>query len=213
MIGQVKYINADVGTVLYRGQNELYPELLPSILRNPDALNKNVSRLSNACSVICECPDLSNLVFGKNEYKPLKRWNFYHTTAIEALFQHYGAKTFCLDFVDSHWPALWFGLYQFDPKSGQYSARKSGNQYLLLYVAQTRSTEVHGMYLGQDEITMDLRRLFSSVFLRPSAQHGWAVRKIDGRASFNENVACVIELDVHLAKQLLGDGQLTGMDN
>jgi len=28
------------------------------------------------------------------------------------MLQHYGSSTRCMDFVDNHWIALWFGLYQ-----------------------------------------------------------------------------------------------------
>ena len=30
---------------------------------------------------------------------------------IESMLQHYGSSTRCMDFVDNHWIALWFGLY------------------------------------------------------------------------------------------------------
>ena len=44
---------------------------------------------------------------------------------IEAVLQHYGAKIFCVDFVDNHWTALWFGLYQWNSQENKYERREN----------------------------------------------------------------------------------------
>ena len=44
---------------------------------------------------------------------------------IEAVLQHYGATTYCVDFVDNHWTALWFGLYEWDKANYRYLLRNN----------------------------------------------------------------------------------------
>lgn len=47
---------------------------------------------------------------------------------VEAVLQHYGATTYCVDFVDNHWTALWFGLYKWDKTNSRYLLRNNSGR-------------------------------------------------------------------------------------
>lgn len=130
IVGCVKHNNAEYGTVLYRGQANLHEKLIPSILHgNPD--KKEIGKREKAVSVyINRILDdklmQSTLHFGEElEDRPN-----YKKIVIEAMLQHYGVRTHCQDFVDNHWTALWFGLYELkkEREKGQ-SARTNYYEY------------------------------------------------------------------------------------
>lgn len=86
--------------------------------------------------------------------------------------------------------------------------------YIILYVADTMQTNIHGLYIGNDVYTVDLRKALSSHFLRPSAQHGWTVRgKIRDSYNFNDSVAAVLRIKVSLILNMLGTGDLLTQEN
>lgn len=133
IIGYVMLINSNAGKVLYRGQTRLYcgengryNDLLPSFCHlhpvkgeelkaakrrwNSEA-KANVKSLDKHIEAIINDPDLLkqiayNFDSGKEDSKAELR------VVIESMLQHYGSSTRCMDFVDNHWIALWFGLYQ-----------------------------------------------------------------------------------------------------
>lgn len=133
IIGYVMLINSNAGKVLYRGQTRLYcgengryNDLLPSFCHlhpvkgeelkaakrrwNSEA-KANVKSLDKHIEAIINDPDLLkqiayNFDSGKEDSKAELR------VIIESMLQHYGSSTRCMDFVDNHWIALWFGLYQ-----------------------------------------------------------------------------------------------------
>ena len=123
LVGYVKHINASNGTVLYRGQCELYPSMKASICRNPKTYSDDVQRLENIINVAIQDDGLKNIFNFNDNF--VKGWTLFQSLAIEAAMQHYGAKTFCMDFVDNHWTALWFGLYKWDKTLGHYTKRTS----------------------------------------------------------------------------------------
>lgn len=133
IIGYAMLINSKIGKVLYRGQTKLYcgdngaySDLLPSICHihpnkgesiktakkrwNSEKKEKNKS-LDNYIDAIINDSDLLKQVdynFNQEDTDSSDEIKI----VIESLLQHYGAKTRCMDFVDNHWIALWFGLYQ-----------------------------------------------------------------------------------------------------
>ena len=136
VVGYARYINATSGTVLYRGQNEIHSSLLPSGAR------KGRTAVSEELFAdICANQQFSKF-FGL-ERNEIKGWNEYNCMLIEAVLQHYGANTFCMDFVDNHWCALWFGLYRFE-NNHYYVRNDDGNLYVFLYVAETEGPCVEG---------------------------------------------------------------------
>lgn len=206
VIGYARYINATAGTVLYRGQNNLHSSLLPSGARS----GKNpVSE--KIFEEVCQENNFSKF-FGL-ERPEIKGWKEYNYMLIEAVLQHYGASTFCMDFVDNHWCALWFGLYKF--QNNHYHIRDDdGNLYVFLYVAETKGPCVGGMYIGDETYTVDLRKALPSTFQRPASQHGWVVRKKERKSSNLDNhVVGIIEVSVHDAQKWLGNGLLLSEEN
>jgi hypothetical protein len=112
IIGHVKYNNSGNGTVLYRGQAHLHEKLIPSILHgNPNKVdlkerNCNLKKYINA--IIADEKMNCTLHFDTS----LQQRYFYKQVVVESMLQHYGVRTHCQDFVDNHWTALWFGLYE-----------------------------------------------------------------------------------------------------
>ena len=112
IIGYVKHTNADYGTVLYRGQARLHEKLIPSILHgNPDEKelkkrNKNLKKHVN--NILADEKMNTLLHFDEST----SNREFYKRYVAESMLQHYGVRTHFQDFVDNHWTALWFGLYE-----------------------------------------------------------------------------------------------------
>lgn len=120
IVGYVKHINAGNGIVLYRGQCKLYESICPSILRESNKSSQDVDNLISTLDKMSN--DLGMLKFFDLNTDDIAGWNLFKKLSFESALQHYGAKTYCVDFVDNHWTALWFGLYQFD--SGTYIKRQ-----------------------------------------------------------------------------------------
>lgn len=129
IIGFAKFINSDYGNVCYRGINNLYDNVLPSLMRK--RANGMPSDLSNICNKISNDERLRNSLKLRNTIKyPQKPEQFrlnknidrFNKYTVEALLQHYVGWTRFLDVVDNHWIALWMGLHCFSMhgKSGRY---------------------------------------------------------------------------------------------
>ena len=121
LVGYVKHINAGIGTVLYRGQCDLYPSVIPSIFHDPTLRISKEQQLEQAINCMIVDPDLINF-FNLNS-SDVAGWELYKRLTMEAALQHYGGKTFCVDFVDNHWTALWFGLFAYDKMKKAYYRR------------------------------------------------------------------------------------------
>ena len=119
IVGYVKHINAGNGIVLYRGQCKLYESICPSILRESNTTSQDVDKLISTLDKMSN--DLGMLNFFDLNTDDIAGWNLFKKLSFESALQHYGAKTYCVDFVDNHWTALWFGLYQFN--SGTYKKK------------------------------------------------------------------------------------------
>ena len=219
LVGYIKHINAANGTVLYRGQCKLYSNITASINHSSENIEENRQKLNKAIDSILSDEYILNFF----DFKTIgvSGWDLYQKLAIEATLQHYGAKTYCVDFVDNHWTALWFGLYRWNGANKRYEKRKKpenvddgdGYMYLFLYVTETEVSNFCGIYFGENTYTMDLRKILPSTFLRPSSQHGWIVRGKQEEYDFNNNIACVIKIDIELADAMLGNGCLLQIDN
>ena len=107
IVGYARFINSTVGTVLYRGQSKLYSSLVPS-----GARPKATAVSEDIFDKVCEDKELSKF-FNTNQNE-IVGWKIYRGMLVESVLQHYGAHTYCMDFVDNHWCALWFGLYTFE---------------------------------------------------------------------------------------------------
>lgn len=206
VVGYARYINSTTGTVLYRGQNEKYTSLLPSGAR-PGKVAVSEKVFDDVCA---DNHFIKVIGLGRKEIIGWKEFNY---MLIEAVLQHYGANTYCMDFVDNHWCALWFGLYKFE--NNHYHERSDdGKLYVFLYVAETAGSCVGGMYIGDETYTVDLRKALPSIFQRPASQHGWVVRHKERKSvHFDDRIVGVIEIDVENARKWLGNGELLSEDN
>lgn len=123
LVGYVKHINAGNGTVLYRGQCDLYKHVNASIVRKEAEIEYHKDRLNQAKrNIMKDNPCLK--FFGLKE-GDIDGWTMFQELVIEAILQHYGSKTYCVDFVDNHWTALWFGLNKWDESAKKYIARNN----------------------------------------------------------------------------------------
>ena len=302
LVGYIKHINAGNGTVLYRGQCQLYEKVSPSIKHEPEHITENEVNLTSALDNISQNAECLKF-FGLNT-PDIKGWELYKHLVIEAVLQHYGAKTYSVDFVDNHWTALWFGLYMWDKVNNKYILREPSTKtedwkyidknkssffdrtlppkptiedisiypeaqkkiqknaahgnisgidlenkyketltrqaihnwenkcqikrkahekideienseylYIFLYVADTNISDIHGLYIGENTYTIDLRKILPSIFLRPSSQHGWIVKGKNQDYDFNSQIPCVIQINIKLAKEMLGNGTLLSQEN
>ena len=136
IIGYVMLINSKSGKVLYRGQTKLYcgndgsyNDLLPSICHlhpykgegikaakrrwNQEIKEKSAQLNKHIDAIIDDSDLLKQIAYNFNLEDANHRFEI--ETVVESLLQHYGGSTRCMDFVDNHWIALWFGLYQWVP--------------------------------------------------------------------------------------------------
>lgn len=206
IVGYARFKNALSGTVLYRGQNKAYKSLIPSGARE--------NKTAVADEVIDTIrKDAKLRRFFALDQPEILGWRQYERTIVEATLQHYGANTYCMDFVDNHWCALWFGLHRFNHT--HYVRRNDNdNLYIYLYVADTLGPCIKGVYIGSNTITVDLRKAIPSTFQRPSSQHGWVIKNTErSNRNLNENLIGIIEVSVPDANEWLGIGTLLSEDN
>lgn len=235
IIGYIKLINKDYGKVYYRGQCELYDTMLPSLYHkscNPKYMSERNKKL--------------NIIINKtlSDKRFMKEANLSSEMdeapiIIEGMLQHYGIDTRCIDAVDNHWIALWFGLnkyhserigdntyssytkrtknaYQVLQNERETTKKESYYQYVILIAADSGS-ESFGVVSGNDITTVDLRVALPSTFLRPHAQHGIILKRRLHNAScdfdISQNVVGILKIRNDLADLWLGDGQLAKFSN
>ncbi|MDR6221303.1 FRG domain-containing protein [Deinococcus soli (ex Cha et al. 2016)] len=214
--GYVKYLVAQSNNqnVYYRGQAQIYNQLLPSLYRGvkgiagmtskTEILNKVVANLKESQGIFTKMPDL----------------------VIEPLLQHYGIQTTWLDLVDNIWIALWFACHKSVSagKDGKYLnfekrvARREadGDKYVYIYLISTdlsKAKAIHpGVWKGKKTELVDLRLAAPSIFLRPHAQHGLLFRNLGipgGRsADYSSSIAGILRIHLLDALDWLGDGRL-----
>lgn len=235
LIGYSKFMNKDVGKVLYRGQNRLYGSLTPSLMRGKKYSDKclhNLKSLVNKIMLDSLLNKQFNLPAGCNSNR----------SVIEGALQHYGISTRFIDLVDNHWTALWMSLYEPETiKSKEtYTHYKSryldnydllsniargdndpiGFGYLLMVcVPEIKSPMENGLYRGSGFELIDLRRSLPSIFLRPHAQHAYVLRR-RGPDDNNPNYYDVASQLIGIAKirldyiaKWLGNGELLTQNN
>lgn len=207
-VGYASYINSLCGPLLYRGQNDIYDSLDPSALRNNEN-NSAIEDLQRNLGFAIKSDHFLTQVFGKEPPDSLlDNWYQYRKVALECLFQHYGAKTTCVDFVDNHWTALWFASHKYNKISKRYEEMpKESNCYLLLYSSEP-GVSLGGLTIGNSQFTVDLRKVLSSLFLRPVSQHGWAVKSRTKNIDFNSHIVGIIQMKVSDVLKWLGGGEL-----
>ena len=228
MVGYAKYINADYGNVLYRGECNLHNNLLPSIYRFPGHQGKGAMKYLN----ICLDRALNDTAF--TQYAGLPEHSI-SRQIVEGVFQHYGIPTHYMDVVDNHWSALWFGLYQASIFSGkevfiEYRKRIIDNltasmatnnvddelihQYLICIAIDSHTSD-RGISKGCDTIAIDLRTALPSLFLRPHAQHGWVVKRNTSTCDhdLSSNVVAILRMRIDHVVEWIGGGELMSVNH
>lgn len=221
MIGYIKFINRDSGAVYYRGQSKLHPTMWPSLfhgLNSTHARQNAQISLNGQIERIKKDTDLCNQIHIDATSDSI---------IIEAMLQHYGGKTKCIDVVDNHWIALWFGLNKYfdlvrkDRPYATYRTRATVPPYLqgddeyqyLIMVCADRSPEMkHGVVYGKCVTTVDLRYALPSTFIRPHAQHGLVLRKVssggDDTFDLADRVVAILRMRTDDVLKWIGNGEL-----
>lgn len=235
LIGYSKFMNKDVGKVLYRGQNRLYGSLTPSLMRGKKNSDKCLHNLKSLVDTIMSDSRLNkqfNLPAGCKSNR----------SVIEGALQHYGISTRFIDLVDNHWIALWMSLYESETTKSieiytHYKSRYLDNYDLLSNIArgdndpigfgyllmvcvpEIKSPMVNGLYRGSEFEFIDLRRSLPSIFLRPHAQHAYVLRRRgpDGNNSNFYDVASqligIAKIRLDYIAKWLGNGELLSQNN
>ena len=159
--------------------------------------------------------------------------------AIEGMLQHYGLKTRYLDLVDNHWVALWMGLNSYKTtrqlsKYAYYVKREmpypeliNGHvedkdiiyQYIILLAFPYSNYKVkNGISRCGQYVIVDLRQALPATLLRPHAQHGLLVRKIQNSPNYldydlAETIVGIIRMRIDRVAEWLGNGTLLTQEN
>lgn len=231
IIGYAKYINSDA-TILYRGECKLHSSLRPSInhtITSQAARDKANTRLNLLISNALSDKEFSSFIKLDNSTSNSRY-------ILESVLQHYGISTHCIDVVDNHWVALWFGqnrcikrknintYYQYIKRniraldtSSVLGSIDEAYQYLVLLATEYSPQNGQGISINSDTITIDLRSVIPSVFLRPHAQHGWIIRKNPHKPNddcdLSANVVAILRIRIDYANEWLGSGELLSIGN
>lgn len=205
-IGYGKYKNKEKGNVYFRGQIDLFDcAMIPSLFRN----SKNYKRIydkfsTGANQLICNYP----------------AFHEYNKNVLEPLLQHYGIKTPWLDVVDNIWVALWFALH--DAKSEVIKDREfvyyfeSNREYsyiVLLGTDANKAISSRGIFKGKDTYLVDLRKASPSFYLRPHAQHAYAITKCKRwDADYSDLIVGIARIPTQLGLRWLGDNEFLKMN-
>ena len=235
LLGHAKFNNRKYGNIYYRGECHLHETLMPSLFRKINNISKAATKLNVLVELIKTDQLLSNEFKLKNTDNSLKE----DKARIEGALQHYGIPTGFVDIVDNHWIALWMGLYKnirikkikeyqhyvkreiplVDIANGSPCVEDELFQYIILIAVPTFEMDNQdGVGISDDIIEVDLRKAISSVFLRPHAQHGLVVKKINHEATLEgfdlaTEVIGILKIRIDKVALWLGNGELLSQDN
>ena len=220
IVGYAKYINRDSGEVFYRGQTKLYPTMCPSLFHGkttPRARQKAQATLSQ---------QIQKVIHDRQLCKEIGFNSDSDTIIIEGMLQHYGCKTKCIDVVDNHWIALWFGLNKYfalTRKENLYATYRTRvaippytsddeYQYLIMICADKGQEVKQGVVYGKKVTTVDLRYALPSTFIRPHAQHGLVLKKVssggDDTFDLANRVVAILRMKTTDVLNWIGNGTL-----
>ena len=235
LLGHAKFNNRNYGNVYYRGECHLHETLIPSLYRKIKNISKAGKRLNELVELIKTDSSLSNEFKLKNSRNSLKE----DKARIEGALQHYGIPTGFVDIVDNHWIALWMGLYKsrrikkikeynyyekreiplVDIANGCPCVEDELFQYIILIAVPTFEMDNHdGVGISDEIIEVDLRKALSSVFLRPHAQHGLVVKKVNHLGTLEgfdmaTEVIGILRIRIDKVALWLGSGELLSQNN
>ena len=234
LVGYVKYINKSNFDILYRGENSLHNTFIPSLFRKYPNVERANQKLASLIEKIVLDEKMMKQLHISNPQSERDKY------IVESMLQHYGISTHFLDVVDNHWIALWMGLNRWVlvEKSHSYATYKQRQisfvdsvskkgilsedlyQYILLFGIPRGMHSLEGFRKNKGFVTIDLREILPSVFLRPHAQHAMLIRKIQQKTfstqkdfDMSTNLACIIRIRVDRAAEWIGNGKLLTLAN
>lgn len=235
LLGHAKFNNRNYGNVYYRGECHMHNSLIPSLYRKIKNLSKAAKKLNDLVEMIKADPSMINEFKLKNTRISLRE----DKAKVEGALQHYGIPTGFIDIVDNHWIALWMGLYKnikikkineyyyyekreiplVDMANGRPCVEDELYQYIILIaVPFPETSNNNGVGISDSIIEVDLRKAISSVFLRPHAQHGLVVKKvnhlgtIEGFDLATEAIG-ILRIRIDKVATWLGNGELLSQKN
>lgn len=204
IIGYAKFQNALYGNVYYRGVSDIFPNVLPSIMRHrTKGIPKDLHSIMNKMAESDYYIDSLKLISKGDFELDIKTTIRYNKHIIEGLLQHYIGFTRFLDVVDNHWVALWMGNHRFimhgrgkrfcdcvnrDLSVGTIYENIANNvnldknlyNYILLIAMPFADRlPIRGIVETENFIEIDLRQALPSIYLRPHAQHALVIRRRD----------------------------------
>jgi hypothetical protein len=234
LIGYIKYNNRLHFDILYRGEASLHKTYIPSLYRNyPNVVHAN-QKIASLIERIILDDKMKKQLHITNPQSERDRY------IVESMLQHYGLSTHFLDVVDNHWVALWMGQHRWTLLNKQYAyatyrkreisyidslskdsvPKDDLYQYILLFGIPRCSHRLEGFQKNKGFVTIDLREILPSMFVRPHAQHAMLVRKLqqdntdtDKDFDMASNLACIIRIRIDRASEWLGDGKLLTLPN
>lgn len=231
IIGYIKYINKDYGNVVYRGQCHLHETMTPSLYHDGSNasdykkvvwLNKLIYKINN------DKDYMHTLISDKESFSEDAR-----TLIIEAILQHYGIPTRCIDAVDNHWIALWFGAYRYYQSvisKTTYATYQSRAPKPLDLISPDKKDDDFFQYMiliavddnsnwqkppKKEVCSINLRNVIPSTYLRPHAQHGIILKRNTpaDHCDISTNVVGILKIRIDNAIQWLGNGTLVRFEN
>ena len=235
LLGHAKFNNRNYGNVYYRGECHLHKTLIPSLYRKIKNISKAAKKLNDLVKLIEADPLLNNEFKLKNTIDSIKE----DKAKVEGALQHYGIPTGFVDIVDNHWIALWMGLYKnirikkieeynyyekreiplVDMANGRPCIEDELYQYIILIAIPFSEMDNHnGVGISDDIIEVDLRKALSSIFLRPHAQHGLVVKKVNHLGTLEgfdmaTEVIGILRIRIDKVALWLGSGDLLSQNN
>lgn len=204
--GYAKYVLGLDGNVYFRGQAQVYADMVPRLFRGANNWS-GVHRREEALNKVIK-GSIAAFIPDTPEY------------AREPLLQHYFLRTRWLDLVDNAWIALWFASHEVhttgrDNEFAHFVPRRTGAAYVVLVSAgqETPDSARPGLVATPQATLVDLRRAAPSLYLRPHAQHGLLFRRTNistvADASLQSFVIGTIRVDVTDANSWLGGSMLS----
>lgn len=201
LAGLFKFAHRDAYEVYFRGERRYHSSLLPALSRpecgcDEESLRKNIEEvkrtsMSNEIRLTTKDPEID--------------------VVCEALLQHYGCKTHCLDAVDNLWVALWFGNNRFKEDNNKVIIEPvNDDEYQYIYAIAVPKNSAKNKVKK-----MDLRTRLSSYCLRPHAQHGIIIKNDNAQENYDltNNICGIVEIKHSIAAKLLGEGELLTLKN
>lgn len=206
-VGYIKYARRDQGAVYFRGQDDIYPQMRPSLYRGAKSQGGKQKRDEQLNTYTLQTHEADAFIPKTPEYTH------------EPILQHYGIKTRWLDLVDNVWTALWFGcqeVHHSGPDKRYLHFEPSNKPYayivLLQAGAETHVADKPGLMRTTSAEIIDLRRAAPSTYLRPHAQHAILMRKLNcntlDKTDMSNFIVGAIKIKMTRARTWLGGGDL-----